>query len=36
MKIPLINDGVNWKIQMTPELSQAIFGDMQDTLDTIT
>lgn len=36
VKIPLINDGVNWKIQMTPELSQAIFGDMQDTLDTIT
>lgn len=35
VEIPLINDGINWKIQMTPEISQAVFGDVEDTLNVI-
>lgn len=30
--IHLLNDGVNWKIQMNDELAQAMFGDMKNTL----
>lgn len=28
--IHLINDGINWKIQMNEELTQAIFGDVKE------
>ena len=35
VEIPLVNDGVNWKIQMTPEVSQAVFGDVQNALNTV-
>lgn len=35
VEIPLENDGVNWKIQMNDQLSQAVFGDVQDAISSI-
>lgn len=33
--IHLLNDGVNWKIQMNEEIAQAVFGDVQNTMESI-
>ena len=35
IEIYLINDGVNWKIQMTSEIAYAVFGDIQEAMDSI-
>lgn len=35
INIQLINDGVNWKIQMNEELSKAVFGDIQAAVDSL-
>lgn len=32
VEIPLINDGVNWKIEMNEEIAEAIFGNVQKEL----
>lgn len=33
--IHLINDGINWKIQMNSEIASAIFGDIQDAMNAV-
>lgn len=33
--IPLKNDGTNWKIQMNPEITQAVFGDIEEALSSM-
>lgn len=35
IQIQLVNDGINWKIQMDSNISQAIFGDIQNAVDSI-
>lgn len=35
ISISLLNDGVNWKIQMEPEISHAVLGDIQHAMRSI-